>query len=637
MWESWQTGLLVSLRTINQILAAGIAITAFSLLLYSLTFNLRDRITRSFALILICVAIVFTAEAIGSTSTGDLEINIWLRLQWVGIIFLPATYMHFSDAVLTTTGKPSMGKRRWAIRLLYLFSLCILALLPTQLLLGSVVLDEQPAAHLQPTTLTDLFVLYYLLIMLLSWVNFARAFRRTTTATSRRRMVYLIVSALAPALGCFPFLLFGSSLAANHPLFFWCVAVIMNIAVGALLVLMAYAVAFFGVPWPDRVVKSRLFKWLMRGPVTASLTLALTTIVRRSGLFYGVSYSALVPIVMVSTILLMEYLITLFAPIGERFLFYGKDREDLLALKRLEDRLLTNNDLSQFLEMILAAVCDRLQAPGAYIVALNSEGLELVVTTGKTRFDNPSVSNGLLEMVTTEKELPEIFTWGNDCLVPLPDPESGEINEMVGLLGITDVGGIKPDDEQTQALSLLSTRAALALRDRKTQRQIFQSLENLSPQVDLIQRMRAAGRYDENSLLNDGLPLPPQDVIQWVKDALTHYWGGPKLTDSPLMQLQIVQDALRTHEGNYSNALRAILREAIERVRPEGERRFTAEWILYNILEMKFLEGRKVRDIASRLAMSEADLYRKQRIAIESVAKTIYDMENQARNSGNHS
>jgi len=637
MWDGWLAGLLVSLRTINQILAAGISITAFSLLLYALTFNLRDRVTRSFALILICVVIVFTAEAIGSTSTGELEINFWLRLQWIGIIFLPATYMHFSDALLTTTGRPSQGKRRLAIRLLYLFSLGVLSLLPNKLFLGQVVIGDQPTAHLQPTSLTDLFVIYYLLIMMLSWINFTRAYRRTTTATSRRRMGYLIVSALAPALGSFPFLLFGSTLTANHPIIFWCVAVLVNIGVGSLVVLMAYAVAFFGVPWPDRVVKNRLFKWLMRGPITASVTLALTTIVRRSGLFYGVSYSALVPIVMVSTILLLEYLITIFAPLGERLLFYGNDREDLSALKRLEDRLLTNNDLSQFLEMILAAVCDRLQAPGAYIVALNSEGLELVVATGKTRFDNPSVSNELLEMVTTGKELPEIFNWGNDCLVPLLEPDSGEKNELVGLLGITGVGGEKPDKEQTQALLLLSNRAALALRDRQTQRQIFQSLENLSPQVDLIQRMRAAGRYDENSLLNDGLPLPPQDVIQWVKEALAHYWGGPKLTDSPLMQLQIVQDALRSHEGNYANALRSILRDAIERVRPEGERRFTAEWILYNILEMKFLEGRKVRDIASRLAMSEADLYRKQRIAIESVAKTIYEMENQARNPGNHS
>jgi hypothetical protein len=52
--------------------------------------------------------------------------------------------------------------------------------------------------------------------------------------------------------------------------------------------------------------------------------------------------------------------------------------------------------------------------------------------------------------------------------------------------------------------------------------------------------------------------------------------------------------------------------------------------MLYNILEMKFLEGRKVRDVALRLAMSEADLYRKQRLAIETVAQAIADMEREA-------
>jgi hypothetical protein len=46
---------------------------------------------------------------------------------------------------------------------------------------------------------------------------------------------------------------------------------------------------------------------------------------------------------------------------------------------------------------------------------------------------------------------------------------------------------------------------------------------------------------------------------------------------------------------------------------------------------MKFLEGRKVREVASRLAMSEADLYRKQKIAIETVSKVIIGMELEAR------
>ena len=66
-------------------------------------------------------------------------------------------------------------------------------------------------------------------------------------------------------------------------------------------------------------------------------------------------------------------------------------------------------------------------------------------------------------------------------------------------------------------------------------------------------------------------------------------------------------------------------------MKPEGERKFTPEWTLYNILDMKFLEGRKVREVAKRLAVSEADLYRKQRVAIETVANSIIEMETKAR------
>jgi hypothetical protein len=178
---------------------------------------------------------------------------------------------------------------------------------------------------------------------------------------------------------------------------------------------------------------------------------------------------------------------------------------------------------------------------------------------------------------------------------------------------------------------LLCQRAVQALVDRRLQQSVFHSLEDLKPQVDLIQRWRAAGRYDSSTnMLADTLP-PEADLANIVKDALTHYWGGPKLTQSPLLQLQIVQEAFQGHNDSPANALRSILRQAVDSVRPEGERRFTGEWILFNILEMKFIEGRKVRDVAARLAMSEADLYRKQRVAIEEVARIIRDMEQQTQ------
>jgi hypothetical protein len=225
------------------------------------------------------------------------------------------------------------------------------------------------------------------------------------------------------------------------------------------------------------------------------------------------------------------------------------------------------------------------------------------------------------------------YIWGDYWLFPLHQlPETMDSEPaLLGLLGAIR----RPDqailNEQRQALTLLLQRASLALQDRRLQKSVFRSLEDLRPQVDMFQRLRAVSSYDsKTSLLEDSLP-PESDMAEWVRDALTHYWGGPKLTQNPLLNLQIVQQALLDHSDNSANALRSILRQAMDNIRPEGERRFTGEWMLFNILEMKFVEGRKVREVATRLAMSEADLYRKQRVAIEEVARVILEMERQVQ------
>ncbi|MCJ7625910.1 MAG: hypothetical protein MUO76_20650 [Anaerolineaceae bacterium] len=619
------------LITLNQILTAGIAITALSLLLFSLQFNLRDRVARSFAFILTCVMIIFAAEAIGSAVTTQSEVDFWLRLEWIGIILLPTIYLLFSDALLTTTGKPSYGKRYWAIRVAYIFSLMFLLALPFPEVFGFVSIGVLSAPQFQPTLVTIVFTVFYLVLMGLSWFNFIRSFRRTTTPTSRRRMSYLIMGALAPALGSFPYMVFGAGFAGQHQILFWSIAVISNIFVGGLIIVMAYSVAFFGVSWPDRVVKNRLFNWIMRGPVTVSLALGFTTIIRRGGEMFGVLYGTAIPIVMVITILVFEYLISIFGPLMEKWLFLGNDRTDLDMLRTFEDRFLTRNDLKQFLELILAAICDRLQSPGAFIAVLDHGAIELVVKVGENRFGKENETEGLIELVQKKNGTAEMFHWGDDLLVSLAGVQDDPELKLMGLLGVTEAAGKTLDEEQKKALKLLSQRVEMALDDRNAQREIFQSFQDIQPDVELIQRIRAAGQYGGSNLLTGEIELPPDDMAQWVKDALSHFWGGPRLTESPLMQLKVVRDSIGTHDGSNTNALRSILRESIDRVRPEGERRFTGEWILYNILEMKFLEGRKVREIALRLAMSEADLYRKQRIAIETIAKEIREMEVQAR------
>ena len=84
---------------------------------------------------------------------------------------------------------------------------------------------------------------------------------------------------------------------------------------------------------------------------------------------------------------------------------------------------------------------------------------------------------------------------------------------------------------------------------------------------------------------------------------------------------------------NPANALREILRTAIQALRPPGERQYTNEWVLYNLLDLKFIEGMKVKDIARRLSLSEADLYRKQRVAIAALSTQLIDQENYEKNS----
>ena len=624
--------LLSLLQTINQLLSAGISITAFSLLLYALTFNLKDKVARAFAFIMACVVVVFVGESVADVVSSPRWIELWYQIQWVGIIFLPVAYVLLSDAVLATTGRPSRGRRTRLIKISFIFSFVFLVTIPFSLLVGPLVSENVVAPHLQRTSLTWIFSAFYILNMIWSWVNFQRAFHRSGTRSGQRRMVYLIIGALAPALGSFPYLLFGSNFAAENPYVFWLAAVASNILVSGLIIIMAYAVAFFGVSWPDRVVKRRLIKWVLRGPVSASTVLALTTLTRRA----GEPASVFAPVVMAGTFLLMQYLITMFSPIWERWFLFGESKDNLTALQNLEERLFTLEDLKQFMESVLAAMCDRLQTNRAFAASSTANGMDFLVSVGeRADFDQKEISQKILNDANGGKNNDDLglFSWGDFWIFPLFSSANQE--ELLGMLGVE-----KPADElyddQRDALQILVERAQLALDDRYLQQQVFNSIEDLTPQMTRIQQLRAAARYDGTNVLTSTaeIIIDENTLTEWVRKALSDYWGGPDLSESPLLQLEIVQNSLDEHEGITVRAVRAILREAIEKIRPEGTRRFTLDWVLYNILELKFLKGQKVRDVAKRLAMSEANLYRKQKIAIEVVAKTILEMEKQAREEG---
>ena len=54
-------------------------------------------------------------------------------------------------------------------------------------------------------------------------------------------------------------------------------------------------------------------------------------------------------------------------------------------------------------------------------------------------------------------------------------------HKPVGILGVTGIATNELDDDAVQALSVLGRRAALALRDRQIQQQVFQTLVELDP------------------------------------------------------------------------------------------------------------------------------------------------------------
>jgi hypothetical protein len=543
---------------------------------------------------------------------------------------VPAAYLQLSDALLAATGKPSRGRRSRLVGLSYLLSGLTLAGVAFGRLIAAEVVISESVVYLRPGPLFPLFSLFLLINLVLAGFNFWRAYKRCLTRSSKRRMRYLLAGSIGPLLAAYPWVMLGGTSLISQGVLFWGILIVINTFVAVQMVLMSYAVAYFGVEIPDRVVKSRLAQWILRGPFVASTVLALTIIVNRIAEVVGYENSRVVPFTLVASILLLQYLITLIRRPVELWFFYGEDRGDVARLQLLEERLLTSGDLKQFLESILNAACDLLGIDSAFVAIVGAGGLEMEIAVGSE--DPLRGSKDLPPLMVTENRqefdvLGDVFTWDVFWLIPL---RLSNPQEIIGFLGLHARGPV-PDfsQEEEEYLRTLLERATIALTESKLQREIFAIVDRLVPQVETIQRIRAEARYAGLDALTapvEGISSE-EDLMEFVREALGHYWGGPRLTSSPLLGLRVVRRAIDEHEGNPVNALRAILHHAIDQVRPEGERRFTAEWMLYNILEMKFLQGRKVRDVARKLAMSEADLYRKQRVAIEAVAETIANME----------
>ena len=178
-------------------------------------------------------------------------------------------------------------------------------------------------------------------------------------------------------------------------------------------------------------------------------------------------------------------------------------------------------------------------------------------------------------------------------------------------------------------------RSQQTLDDLMLQTEIFAALEGLLPQISTTRSRADALEYRPSRTANGPVYQQPNrdEMYEQVRAALRHYWGGPGISRSRLLEMEVVQNEME-QAGNPTQALRNTIIQAIDRLKPEGERSmFGNEWIIYNILDLRFIEGKKVKEVAKRLSMSDADFYRKQRVAIDAITDTLLRMENETRTS----
>jgi GAF domain-containing protein len=638
--------LIEILILINDFVMAAIVIFGSAVFLYNLRHSLRDRVTRAFNSLLFFVVLVYFVELIVTRTTVGISTEIWIRLEWIGIAMVPAAQFHLSDALLVTTGDVSK-RRRILVRVWYITGVIFFSFaLISDILLGDLV-QVSHAPHLSAGVLFPLFAIYFWLISAASIRNVWHARARCVTTTTRKRVSVIFVTFLAAPLAVFPYLTISDDPALRLSPLFLLFIIVGNLTVSAMFAFLTYYIAYFGATSPDRVVRVRLFKFMARVPMAATIVLVAYVFAVRSESILGMPVEVGLAIIVVASVILVEWSLHAFKRPLER-LFQLTNEPEVRRIQQLSERVLTTRDMRQFLESVLAASCEVLRTPSAFIAAITYEGPRLEAVVGPLDVSPEQWTSVEIKQLTNlpvAEDDPEAYLESSDGFIiwhgywikPLHKELDGT---LVGILGIKARAEWPNLNEiEQQAFDLLAQQASSALEDRILQQEVFAAVEGLLPQVTALQKRRSAATFggapvltalvsEVNNLTDD----PEFNSMVW--DALSHYWGGPKLTDSPLLRLRIVQDAMKEHGNNPTKALRYILDRAVEQQKPEGERSMTtAEWILYNILELKFIQGQKVRDVARRLAMSESDLYRKQRVAIENVATTISRMEEAAVSS----
>lgn len=625
------------LALLHLFVASANAIVSFSLLVYVLTRTPRNTTTLTFIMVSGLATAMWVGEAghisVRNNQPEALEEAIfWLRVQAVGLALLPAAYLHVSDILLRSTGSLSTSRRAAVVTAFAVGAGWLVLLLGTDLVIAGPALTVW-GTHFRPGVLYPAFVLYAGVLSLWSLYGFFRARHRCLTASLRRRMGYLAFSFIMPGLGFIPYLLSASALERLPDVVLILLPLAGSLGVTPMIVVLAYIASYQGVLLPDRVVKQRLVYYLLRGPFLGVAVTFLVITVPRLGRIMALFSDRFQVFAVVFVIVVLQALLDYIRPWIDRII---SQDEEIAWLEELNQRLLTSADLRELLNNTVIAVCEVLRVRSGFIVAPERDAGEFVIqavvgSEARARdflaaYDARALTSRAQQSLG-EHDNGGVVTEGGYWLFALA--ASGE-----------GVGGLLAAAKQTERpdlsaaeleiIEVLVDRASLAVEDIQLQRRVLDTLKGVAPEIVQVQQWGSQLRFATPSTLSqlEADPLYGPEFYGAVRDALSHYWGGPKLTNNPLLALTAVQAAMTENNNNPGQALRAVLRQLVETLRPPDERdQMATEWILYNILRLRFLQGKRVKEIVQELVMSESDFYRKERAAIREVARALATLE----------
>lgn len=328
----------------------------------------------------------------------------------------------------------------------------------------------------------------------------------------------------------------------------------------------------------------------------------------------------------------------------ERLLYRDRYQKLRADLRYLSMEAGEGAGLDKRLNQVLRRLLDEVGSREGFI-ALREEN-EFVVETAVGRqwtaqkFPTPTLTAPKMQELTdldnTTKEAEMRSLKDMALLVPLCIEE-----EQIAAL----VVGSKPDGEVFQSIEL--DRLNMFARDLGEMIHISRQQDEFAQALDRqVDEFRERERAVQEQLQELATPpaSPDEDLSPLVEEALQRLDDYSYLGEHQLAHLHVVAQGMPTTEDGENGApithvdrgkaLRDVLIDAIDLLRPNGPEAKSTDiptrvWQPYIILHHHYVNGEMVRDITSRLYISERTYHRRRKEGIRSVAKSLGEMENQ--------